>query len=101
MTKARVEGEGEKKPAGKKKLHLHEIRTTAAHDGTYTHHHTYKEKKEDPFTLPERGPVATSANEEEAGQHVAEQFGMNQQAGAEPEPEGAQPAPAAEPAPQE
>jgi len=102
------EREGEKRDGeksegkGKKRLHLHEIRSTQAHDGSIVHHHTYKEHKDAPFTLPERGPVATSANPEEAGQHVAEQFGMNQapfgvgQGGAdgggdEPEPQGGQP----------
>jgi hypothetical protein len=108
MTKKRIEGGGSseepKKPAGKK-LHLHEIRSTAAHDGTYTHHHTYKDSKEAPFSHPERGPMATSANAEEAGQHVAEQFGMNEQAApaeAEPAEAGAPAAgQGAAPAPQE
>ena len=95
--KTEKKGEG-----GKKKLHLHEIRTTQAHDGSLTHHHTYKDHKDAPFAHPERGPMATSANPEEAGQHVAEQFGMNQGAdqGAEPEAAagGAEPAaPAAAP----
>jgi hypothetical protein len=84
---------------GKKKLHLHEIRSTQAHDGSIVHHHTYKDHKDSSFSQPERGPVATSADPEEAGQHVAEQFGMNQGAGAapggDPEPD---PAAAAAPA---
>lgn len=63
---------------GKKKKHLHQIRTVAAHDGTHVHHHTYKADKEDPHTEPERENVATSSNAEEAGQHVAEQMGMNE-----------------------
>jgi hypothetical protein len=71
----------------KKKLHLHEIRSTAAHDGSIVHHHTYKEHKDAPFAMPERGPMATSATPEEAGQHVQEQFGMNQGGGGEPEPQ--------------
>lgn len=84
-----------KEGGGKKKLHLHEIRSTQAHDGSIVHHHTFKESKDHPFTMPERGPVATSTSPEEAGQHVAEQFAMNgggqeqPQAGGEPEPEGA------------
>lgn len=99
--------EKEEKPAAKKseheggrkrKLHLHEIRSTQAHDGSIVHHHTYKEHKDAPYSMPERGPVATSASPEEAGQHVQEQFGMNAggggQAGEEPEG-GAQPAEAA------
>jgi hypothetical protein len=93
----------EKKPekkgeGGKKKLHLHEIRSTQAHDGSIVHHHTYKEHADAPFSQPERGPMATSADPEEAGQHVAEQFGMNQaaaQPSAEPAPEGGAPDPAA------
>jgi hypothetical protein len=107
MTKKRIEGGGSseepKKPAGKK-LHLHEIRSTEAEDGTYTHHHTYKDKRGAPFTHPERGPMATSANADEAGQHVTEQFGMNEPPTAEAEPAEAG-APAAgqgaAPAPQE
>jgi hypothetical protein len=71
----------ERKGTAKKKLHLHEIRSTQAHDGSIVHHHTYKESKDAPFAHPERGPVATSSSPEEAGQHVAEQFGMNQGGG--------------------
>lgn len=82
------EHKGEIKPA---KKHLHEIRTTEAEDGTFVHHHTWKSKKENRNAERERENVATSATPEEAGQHVAEQFGMNQQ---EPEEE-AQTAPAA------
>jgi hypothetical protein len=72
-------GEGEKKKPERK--HLHEIRTQAAHDGTYVHHHTYKAKESDHHTEPERQNVATSNSPEEAGQHVAEQMAMNQQGG--------------------
>ena len=72
----------------KKKLHLHEIRSTQAHDGSIVHHHTYKEHKEDPMSMPERGPMATSTTPEEAGQHVAEQFGMNQGGGEQEEAGG-------------
>lgn len=69
-----------------KKHHLHEIRSTQARDGSIVHHATYKESADSPHTMPERGPMATSATPEEAGQHVAEQFGMNQSGGGE-EPE--------------
>lgn len=95
--------EEQKKPAekeggGKKKRqHLHEIRSTQAHDGSIVHHHTYKDHKDSPFSNPERGPMATSSSPEEAGQHVAEMFGQNQGAagpGAEPEA-GAEPQEAA------
>jgi hypothetical protein len=96
---------GEKGGKGKKRLHLHEIRTTQAHDGSFTHHHTYKDSKSSPYTHPERGPMATSETPEDAGQHVAEQFGMNQMGGgaaggAEPEePEAGQGAPPPEAGP--
>jgi hypothetical protein len=82
-------GEGEK---GKKaKKHLHQIRSVQAEDGSIVHHHTYKAKKEDHHTEPERENVATSATPEEAGEHVAEQMGMNGQGGGgEPEEEAAE-----------
>ena len=84
---------GEKKP---KRLHLHSIRTEQAEDGSLVHYHTHKPHKNSPHVMPERGPVATSQTPEEAGQHVTEQFGMNQGAqaqegpaeGAEAQPEG-------------
>jgi hypothetical protein len=85
------EGEHGKEGGGKKKkLHLHEIRSTQAHDGSIVHHHTYKDHAEAPFTHPERGPVATSSSPEDAGQHVAEQFAMNQGGAAAP-PGGEEP----------
>ncbi len=83
MAKEEKHGEHKREEA-KPKKHLHEIRTTQAHDGTYVHHHTYKSKKENHNAERERENVATSATPEEAGEHVAEQFGMNQQ---EPEAE--------------
>lgn len=70
----------EKKP----RKHLHEIRTQAAHDGTYVSHHTYKAKASDHHTEPERENVATHSSPEEAGQHVAEQMAMNEQPGGDP-----------------
>lgn len=76
--KERKGGEDGKKPERK---HLHEIRTQAAHDGTYVHHHTYKGKESDHHAEPERMNVATSNSPEEAGQHVAEQMAMNGQGG--------------------
>ena len=88
--KGEHEGKEGEKP---KRKHLHEIRTQAAHDGTYVHHHTYKADAHDHHTEPERQNVATSNSPEEAGQHVAEQMAMNEQPGegadvgaAEPEP---------------
>ena len=90
-----AEEKHEKKPARK---HLHEIRTEESEDGHHIHHHTYKKKRGDTETEPERKNVAVSTSPEEAGQHVAEQFAMNQppSEGAEPggeEPGGEQPAP--------
>ena len=82
----------ESKSGGKKKLHLHEIRSTYAKDGSIVHHHTYKDHIDSPMSHPERGPMATSSDPAEAGQHVEEQFGMNQGGGqAEPDGDEAQP----------
>jgi hypothetical protein len=95
------EHEGKKKPA---KKHLHEIRSEATEDGHILHHHTYKAKKGDAQTEPERKNVAVSSSPEEAGEHVADQFAMNQpapDAGADPDagaaPGGAAPDAAAAP----
>jgi hypothetical protein len=91
--------EGERKEGGKKKrLHLHEIRSTQAHDGSIVHHHVFKDNKNSPYTHPERGPMATSATPEEAGQHVQDQFAMNQGGGGE-EAGGQEPEPAPEAGP--
>ena len=79
-------GEGEKGKRPKK--HLHQIRSVQAEDGSIVHHHTYKDHKDALFAHPERGPVATSQNPEEAGQHVEEQFGMNQGGGEQPAEDG-------------
>ena len=89
------EGEREEGKAKRPKKHLHSIRTEAVvdHKGKttgYISHHTYKAKKEDHHTEPERENVATSATPEEAGEHVAEQMGMNGQGGGEPEEEAAE-----------
>lgn len=67
------EGEGK----GKRKKHLHQVRIEAAKDGTFVHHHTYKNHPDDEHSEPER-MVSTSGSPEEAGQQVAEQLGMNQ-----------------------
>lgn len=72
---------------GKKKKHLHEIRSQQAEDGTIVHHHTYKASKDDHHTEPERQNVATSANPDEAGQHTADMFAQNENA-AQPAPGG-------------
>lgn len=84
-------GEHEGKP---KKKHLHEIRSEQTEDGHIIHHHTYKAKKDDDKTEPERKNMAVSANPDEAGEHVADQFAMNQPApgaGAAPPDAGAAP----------
>lgn len=67
--------------AKKPKHHLHEIRSVQAHDGSIVHHHTYKEHRDHPHTMPERGPMATSSTPEEAGKHVEEMFGQNNMGG--------------------
>lgn len=80
-----------KKPARK---HLHAIRSEHTEDGHILHHHTYKKKAGDTETEPERKNVAVSSSPEEAGEHVAEQFGMNQPpaaGGGEAEPGGEEP----------
>jgi hypothetical protein len=81
--KGGTERSGEHEPHGAhgkgKRKHLLEIRTRQAEDGSLVHHHTYMSDHTKPHTIePERQAVATSANPEEAGQHVAEQFGMNE-----------------------
>jgi len=90
MTKAKMNENADGKPEAKKpaakKLHLREIRSVQAKDGSIVHHHTYADHADAPYSHPERGPMATSSSPEEAGQHIAEQFGMNgmapQEAGA-------------------
>lgn len=69
------EGKGGKK----KKLHFHQLRQVAAHDGTVVSHHTYKNHKDDHFTMPERENAATHQTPEEAGQHSEEMFAQNDQ----------------------
>jgi hypothetical protein len=67
--------DSKKKP---EKKHLHQIRSEETDDGHILHHHTFKKKRGDTETEPERKNVAVSSSPEEAGQHVDEQFGMNQ-----------------------
>lgn len=90
MAKEKTEETREKKEgAGKKKLHLHRVVTEEAGDGSYVHHHTYKPSKHDVHEMPERRNAATSQDAEEAGQHVSEQFGMNEgQGGDQGAPQG-------------
>jgi hypothetical protein len=81
------EKKGEEKP---KKKHLHEIRSEETEDGHIIHHHTYKAKKGDDKTEPERKNMAVSSSPDEAGEHVGDQFSMNQpaaDAGAAPDGE--------------
>jgi len=80
MAKEKEEKGGEGKP---KRKHLVEIRTEEAEDGTYVHHHTYADKRGG-HREPERRNVATSKTPDEAGEHSAEQFGMNGPAQADP-----------------
>lgn len=69
----------------KKRKRLREVRSVHADDGSIVHHHTY-EKDDGSGNEPERQNVATSQDAEEAGQHVADQLGMNEQ---QPEQQGA------------
>lgn len=91
MAKEKGDKKPEKKAGAKKRLHLHEIRTTHAKDGSLVHHHVYKDDADSDYTHPERGPMATSSSPEEAGQHVAEQFAMNGMGGGEEQGEGEEP----------
>ncbi len=87
MAKEKETHEGTKS----KRKHLKGIYTEQAHDGTLVHHHTYQRDKNDPNTIePQRGPMATSSSADEAGQHVAEQFGMNDQGGGDGGQDGGQ-----------
>jgi len=74
------DGAGEKKAAAKK--HLHQIITTQAHDGSFSHEHIYKDKKEDHHSHP---PVfaGTSSNLEDLHAHMDDHFGP-QAGGGEP-----------------
>lgn len=92
MAEEKGKHEGGKKPA---KKHLHSIRSEETEDGHILHHHTYKKKAGDAEAEPERKNVAVSSSPEDAGEHVAEQFAMNQQpaaaGGGEAEPGGEEP----------
>jgi hypothetical protein len=70
----------EKKEDKPKRKHLHQIRSEETEDGHVVHHHTYKKKRGDTETEPERKNVAVSSSPDEAGEHVADQFAMNQPA---------------------
>jgi hypothetical protein len=88
MAEEKKGGEEKKKPA---KKHLHEIRSEETEDGHIIHHQTYKKKRGDTQTEPERKNVAVSNSPEEAGQHVAEQFAMNDQPSEDPGQGGGDP----------
>jgi hypothetical protein len=79
----RRSAEGEERK-GKKKKHLHQIITTQAHDGTWSHEHIYKDKKEDMHTHP---PVfaGTSQSMEDLHDHVNDHWGPQSQAEEETE----------------
>jgi hypothetical protein len=83
-------GTGEHKP---KKKHLHQIVTTQAHDGTFSHDHIYKDSKEAQHSHP---PVfaGTSSNMDDLHQHMDDHFGP--QANEEAEETQAGPASAGE-----
>jgi len=69
-----AEHEKHKGKKEKKRLVRQEVEETE--DGHYLHHHTYRNGKGE---HEHRKNVAVSASPEEAGEHVAEQFGMNEQ----------------------
>jgi hypothetical protein len=76
----------EEKKEEHKRKHLKRVVTEETHDGKFLHHHTYTKSRDDEHEEPERRNVAVSNTPEEAGQHVAEQMGMN-----EPPDQGADP----------
>jgi hypothetical protein len=61
-----------------KRKRLRQIRIEHAEDGTVVHHHTYQ--GDDGQDEPERMNVATSRTPQDAGQHVEDQLGMNENA---------------------
>jgi hypothetical protein len=97
-------GKEGKREGGKKKLHLHQIVTTRAKDGSFGHEHIYKEHADDVHSRP---PVfaGTSQDMEDLHQHMDDHFGGgSEQAQGEPdgdEGEGAPPAAGAGAQPQE
>lgn len=68
------ESKGGEKKAGAKKKHLHQIIHTFAHDGSASHEHVYKDKKEDAHTRPPQF-MGTSQNIEDLQQHDADHAG--------------------------
>jgi len=90
MAKKKAEHEsGHPKHEGGK-MHLHEVRTVQNHDGSLTHHHHYKKHPDDQHISLVRDHAASSVTPEDAGQHVTDQFSMNQMGGGQPqgEPDG-------------
>ena len=82
--KEKPAAEGKSEGGGKKrKLHLHEVRSTQAHDGSIVHHHTYKEHKDAPSRCRNAGQLPASATPEEAG-HCRRTICQNQGGGQEP-----------------
>lgn len=78
----------EKQGGKKKKLHLHQIITTRAKDGSFGHEHIYKDHPDDVHSRP---PVfaGTSQDMEDLHQHMDDHFGGG--AEGEGEAEGAAP----------
>lgn len=67
-----------------KRKHLHQVITESVHDEKgkhtgYVHHHVYKEKATDHHAEPAK-PAGVSNTSEEAGEHVQDQFGAQEQA---------------------
>jgi hypothetical protein len=82
-----AEKKEEKKGGAKKKLHLHQILTTQAHDGSFIHEHTYKDKKDDVHTRPAVF-AGTSQSMDDLHSHMDDHFGPQAGGGEEPGGEG-------------
>lgn len=74
----------EKKGGKKKKLHLHQIITTRAKDGSFGHEHIYKDHPDDIHSRP---PVfaGTSQDMDDLHQHMDDHFGGGAEGGDEGE----------------
>jgi hypothetical protein len=87
--KKKPEGDGEESAPKKPKKHLHSMTIEHVRDAKGKHkgyvvHHTYHSDPKGQMTEPSR-PMAVADTADEAGQHVAEQFGAQEGGGGEPE----------------
>ena len=72
-----------------KRRHLKKIETEETRDGHFLHHHTVTPSRHKDKPEEHHRNVAVSTTPEEAGQHIAEQFGMNEPPGENSEPAAA------------